>query len=173
MTVSSVEDLGRLLVAQIPALRRYARALSGAGADDLVQDCLERAWRRRESLRSEEEIRVWLFAILHNLYVSGIRRQSRQPEPVGLSDNDTSLSNLPAQESSMELEDVDRALTALDPDQRAAVLLVGVEDMSYQEAAVILGIPLGTLMSRLHRGRRRLRALLQGDVAPLPLKRVK
>lgn len=162
------------MVAQIPSLRMYARALVGdrTRADDLVQDCLERAWSRSHLFRSEEDIRVWLFAILHNLYVSTVRRQSRQPVRIPLTDQVESRSLHSAQESRLEIADLERALAGLPVDQRAAVLLVGLEDMTYEEAAAALAIPVGTLMSRLHRGRKKLRAHMAGD-APARLKRVK
>lgn len=162
------------MVAQIPSLRMYARALVGdpTQADDLVQDCLERAWSRSHLFRSEGDIRVWLFAILHNLYVSAVRRQSRQPVLTPLTDQVESPSMRSAQESRVEIANLERALAGLPVDQRAAVLLVGLEDMTYEEAAAVLGIPVGTLMSRLHRGRKRLRARTAGDT-PARLKRVK
>ncbi len=170
----SVADLVTRLIGQIPYLRRYARALLGdrTQADDLVQDCLERAWSRSHLFRPEEDIRVWLFTILHNLYVSSMRRQGRQPRLVPLTDEIDRASVCATQESGLQLSDLTRALGALPAEQRAAVLLVGVDDMTYQEAAAVLGVPIGTLMSRLHRGRQRLRDLMAGD-APVRLKRVK
>jgi RNA polymerase sigma-70 factor (ECF subfamily) len=169
-----VPDLGRLLVAELPHLRRYARALvkDPESADDLVQDCLERAWSRSHLLRSKAELRTWLFTILHNIYVSGVRKHARDPLLVVDGNADSTGTTPPAQEHNLALRELPEALAALDADQRAAVLLVGLEDLSYREAASVLGIPLGTLMSRLHRGRRRLRVLMEGG-APIHLKRVK
>ena len=130
----------------------------------VVQDCLERAWSRADHLRSREEMRVWLFAILHNLHVSGMRRAgARRRVPPGAGQRWRGVP-LPAPEETVVAGDIERALGCLDDDQRAAVLLVGLEDLSYREAASVLEIPQGTLMSRLHRGRRRLRELLDGDV---------
>lgn len=162
------------MAGQIPSLRMYARALVGdrTRADDLVQDCLERAWSRSHLFRSEGDIRVWLFTILHNLYVSTVRRQSRQPILMPLTDQVECLPLRPAQESRAEIADLGRALAGLPADQRAAVLLVGLEDMTYEEAANVLAIPVGTLMSRVHRGRKGLRALMAGE-PPTCLKRVK
>ena len=162
------------MVAQIPSLRMYARALVGdrTQADDLVQDCLERAWSRSHLFRSEGNMRVWLFAILHNLHVSAARRQSRQAVRIPLTDQVESRSLRPAQESRLEIADLERALERLPVDQRAPVLLVGLEDMTYEEAAGVLDIPMGTLMLRLHRGRKQLRASMAGDT-PAHLKRVK
>jgi RNA polymerase sigma factor (sigma-70 family) len=165
-------ELGRLLAGEIPGLRRYARALVGNRdqADDLVQDCLERAWSRSHLLRSEGELRVWLFTILHNLHVTGLRKRGREPVLVSVT-AEHALSP-PDQESSVVISDLERALDGLDPDQRSAVLLIGLEDLSYTQAATVLGIPVGTLMSRLHRGRKRLQAALEGH-APIALGRVK
>lgn len=162
------------MVGQISPLRRYARALTGdrARADDLVQDCLERAWSRSHLFRPEKDIRIWLFTILHNLYVTTVRQQSRQPTLVPLADEIDRLSVRATQEDGPEIADLGRALGQLPADQKAAVLLVGVEDMTYHEAAAVLGVPAGTLMSRLHRGRQRLRELMAGDT-PVPLKSVK
>lgn len=152
----------------------YAKALVGdpTQVDDLVQDCLERAWSRSHLFRSEGDIRVWLFSILHNLYVSAVRRQSRQPVLMPLTEQVACRSGSAAQESRVEIADLERGLAELPVDQRAAVLLVGLEDMTYEEAADVLGIPVGTLMSRLHRGRKQLRVRMAGDT-PVRLKRVK
>lgn len=157
----------------IPALRRFAWALTrrGEDADDLVQDCLERALARGGGYRAQGEKRAWLFAILHNSFISGRRRAARRPV-VPLEDAPE-----PAREAGQEhavsvrqlLETVDR----LPEDQRAVLLLIGVEDLSYDEAARALGIPVGTVMSRLSRGRERLRRLLAGETeAAAPALRV-
>jgi len=167
-------ELGRLLVAELPHLRRYARALvtDAERADDLVQDCLERAWSRSHLLRSKAELRSWLLTILHNIYVSDVRKRVRESLPAA-DGNAEAAGSIPApQEHDLALRELPAALAALEADQRAAVLLVGLEDLSYREAASVLGIPVGTLMSRLHRGRKRLRALMEGG-APVQLKRVK
>lgn len=167
-------QLERLMIREIPSLRAYARLLVGerVRADDLVQDCLERAWSRSHLFRSDGDMRVWLFTILHNLYVSAIRQQQRRPTLVPLAEHDEMLAAPPREDFHMELADLDRALAELPADQRAAVLLVGAEDMSYEEAAATLAIPVGTLMSRLHRGRRQLRLLMSGE-SPPRLRRIK
>lgn len=159
--------LGGLLVAEIPHLRRFARSLVGdrESADDLVQDCLERAWSRAHLLRSEGELRVWLFTILHNLYVSSLRKRRRETRLAAVPGRVEAQSSPARQELGVTMDDLERALDALDDDQRAALLLVVVEDLPYQEAASVLGVPLGTFMSRLHRARRRLRALLEGEIS--------
>jgi RNA polymerase sigma-70 factor (ECF subfamily) len=164
----------RLIVREIPSLRAYARLLVGdrAQADDLVQECLERAWSRSHLFRAGADMRVWLFTILHNLHVSAIRHARRRPATVPLTEHDENFAVAPRGDLHMELADLDRALTKLPPEQRAAVLLVGAEDMSYEQAAAVLAIPVGTLMSRLHRGRKQLRILTSGE-APPRLRRVK
>lgn len=164
----------RLIVSEIPSLRAYARLLvrNRAQADDLVQECLERAWSRSHLFRTGGDMRVWLFTILHNLHVSALRQAQRRPATVPLTEHDENLVVAPRGDLRVELTDLDRALTELPTDQRAAVLLVGMEDMSYEQAAAVLEIPVGTLMSRLHRGRKQLRSLMSGE-APPRLRRIK
>jgi RNA polymerase sigma-70 factor, ECF subfamily len=148
------------VTAEIPRLRRYARALVGdsSEADDLIQDTLERALARLEQWRDGDNPRKWLFSILHNLHVDGMRRKSRRPPHVGLDSLGTDHSAPAADGASGS--DLDRALQLLTADQREVVLLVGLEGLSYAETAEVLSIPMGTVMSRLARGRDRLRGLL-------------
>ena len=169
-----MNDADRLIATEIPRLRRYAWALTGdrTAADDLVQDCLERAWSRLHLWRRGSNLRAWLFTILHNIYVNDVRRRMRRPVVVPLADAAVSLAVPPTQDQGIEVANLAAALSRLSEDQRAAVLLVGLEDFSYREAAAALGIPAGTLMSRLHRGRERLRGLMSG-AADETLKRVK
>jgi RNA polymerase sigma-70 factor, ECF subfamily len=153
------------VAAEIPKLRRYARALTGddGEADDLIQDALERALSRLDQWREGESPRKWLFSILHNLHVDGLRRKSRRPPHVGLESIGVDQSAPAADGASGR--DLDRALQLLSGEQRAVVLLVGLEGLSYSETAEVLAIPVGTVMSRLARGRGRLRALMgyEGD----------
>lgn len=163
-----MDEKGRLIVEQIPRLRRYARALTGDAdrADDLVQDCLERAWGRFHLWRSGSNLRAWLFTIMHNLHVNSRRRVAVRPAVVSLSDWVEDRGIAPGQEKSAEVRGVAAVLHLLPDDQRAVLLLVALEDMSYQDVARILEIPIGTVMSRLSRGRERLRQLLAaGDGA--------
>jgi RNA polymerase sigma-70 factor, ECF subfamily len=153
----------------IPALRRYASALlSGRqDADDLVHDCLVRALEHLHTRREDVEIRVWLFAIMHNLFISQLRKKRvrRRIEPLG--DNTEVEPSLPAsQEDRLHWRDLIRALNSLSEEQRTVVLLVTVENLSYAEVARVLGIPIGTVMSRLARGRERLRQLTENDARP-------
>jgi RNA polymerase sigma-70 factor (ECF subfamily) len=162
------------IVGQIPHLRRYARALLGerAAAEDLVQDCLERAWSRFHLWRDGTNLRTWLFTIMHNLHANAMRSAARRPRQTTIDDNSPALPVRPTQEDRLEVVAIEDALARLPEEQRQVVLLVGLEEMSYQEAATVLAIPIGTVMSRLHRGRERLREGLTGAGGP-PLRRVK
>ncbi|MCL4184082.1 MAG: sigma-70 family RNA polymerase sigma factor [Burkholderiaceae bacterium] len=162
------------LIALIPRLRRYARLLcaDAAAADDLVQDTLERACGRLSRWRSGSDLRAWTFTIMHNLFVSETRRpryrletprDDAQPGQMG-----AEPSRDPAQAWDVAL-DLERALRALPQAQRQVLLLIAFEDMSYEQVAAIVGVPTGTVMSRLSRARSRLRELLDEDSArPAP-----
>lgn len=150
------------IVAEIPRLRRYARALTGDAvrADDLVQDTLERALGKW-ALWRPGNLRAWLFSIMHNLFVN----QARSPRLVDYP-GDEALPDLPmraTQSDALELRDFARSLARLPEEQREVLLLVVLEDLSYEDTAKVLGVPVGTVMSRLSRGRERLRALLDGS----------
>jgi RNA polymerase sigma factor (sigma-70 family) len=163
------EDLIEL---EIPSLRRYARALvhDPGEADDLVQDCLERVLSRWGQKRSGEPLRPWLFSIMHNHFVDQMRRKMRRGTMVAL--DDAPLPLRPRQEDDLAARDLLRLLQNLPSDYRSVLLLVGVEEFSYAEAARILGCPEGTVMSRLHRGRALFRRLLETGGRP-GLRRVK
>lgn len=147
----------------IPALRRYAHALVGQRAslngcaDDLVQDCLERAVAKRRSWRRDGPVRAWLFRILLNRHRDNLRRAPRHL--MAVEDMVVEPSRPGTQEAHLELRDVQSAIAALPDDQRAALLAVALEGLSFDEAATMLDIPKGTLMSRLGRARARLRTL--------------
>ncbi len=163
-----------LLVEQIPRLRRYARALTGdwVPADDLVQETLARAMSRRHLWVRQKRIRPWLFTIMHNLYVNDIDKRARTPAIVAVEDDDARIAVNGRPEADLLLRDLDRALGELPEEQRAVVLLVGLEQLSYKEAGRVLGVPTGTVMSRLSRGRERLRELMAGKRG-VGLRRVK
>lgn len=146
----------------IPALRRYAKALTRGAemADDLVQDCLERAVSRASSFRADGDLRAWLFSILHNVHLDELRRRKRRGEVVEI-EAASGLATGGGQEIALEVDDVLTAFDRLSDEQREMLLLIGVEDMSYEEAAQALDLPLGTVMSRLFRARERLRAMLE------------
>ena len=161
-----MDEMARLIEPMIPALRRYARSLlpDRAAADDLVQDCLERAITNWGQRRSDGSVRSWVFTILHNLAISGLRQSARRGQPMSIEDaSEASAAQPPQQEDALRRADVLAALSRLPDEQRSALLLVSVEDLSYAEAAKVLGVPIGTVMSRLSRGRERLRRELEGD----------
>ncbi|MGZ5251079.1 MAG: RNA polymerase sigma factor [Caldimonas sp.] len=150
------------IVACIPSLRRYARGLTGDidRADDLVQDTLETAWRRFSLWQQRGDLRAWTFGIMHNRFVDRLRAQRSRPEMLA-GDDLPETPHRATQTDALELRDLERVLQRLAPEQREVLLLVGVEALSYQEVARIVGVPLGTVMSRLSRARAQLRAELQ------------
>ena len=163
----------RQLLSWVPRLRRYARALTGSrdDADDLVQDTLERAWAKSGLWRGVTDMRAWLFSVMHNLHVDAIRRPRLTTVPI---DDDTpEIAVAPTQGERLAVLDLQAALEQLPIEQREIVLLVALEDMAYADVAKTLGIPIGTVMSRLSRGRERLRALMDGRAEPVRLKVVK
>jgi len=146
-----------LIVPYIPNLRRYARALVGDrdGADDLVQDTLERAVRKFHLWRPGD-LRAWLFSIMHNVFANQLKARRIAPDV----ELDESFAAPMASVGPLDLEDMQRALNTLAPEQREVVLLVALEDMSYADVSRALGIPMGTVMSRLSRGREKLRRVM-------------
>jgi RNA polymerase sigma-70 factor (ECF subfamily) len=170
------------LVACIPNLRRYARGLvsDAAQADDLVQDTLERAWSRFARWERRGDLRAWMFGILHHRFIDHLRAARRRPED-SAGDALPELPQRADQADGIEVRDLDRLLQRLPAEQREVLLLVAVEEMSYAEAAAVVGVPVGTVMSRLARGRERLRQALQGGAPPAaapgaagaPLRRIK
>lgn len=150
----------------LPGLRRYARALTGNAwaADDLVQDTLERACRKWLLWRPGTHLRAWLFTLMHRVYLNQLRAVPAQP-PLDLESVQDHLQAPPARTD--DALDLDRCLQRLPADQRAVLLLVTLEDMDYAAAAKVLGVPVGTVMSRLSRARQRLRELMEPQ-APAP-----
>jgi len=155
---------GERLVELIPRLRRYARALVGdrASADDLVQDTLERAWAKLHLYRRGTDLRAWLFTVMHNVHVNKVRA-TRATET--LEDEMPELAQRAPQGDALMVRDLDRAIGRLPDEQRSVLLLVTLEDMSYDEVAHTLGIPIGTVMSRLSRARDKLRAMMLGQAS--------
>ena len=148
------------LTTWVPRLRRYARALAGTreDADDLVQDTLERAWAKSALWQSVGDMRAWLFSIMHNLHVDGVRKPK-----IAMVLVDDDLPDMPVaatQGERLAVIDLQTALNQLPIEQRELLLLVALEDMAYSDIAKTLGIPIGTVMSRLSRGREHLRAIL-------------
>lgn len=165
---------GRDLVQHIPRLRRYARALTGdhARADDLVQDTLERALNKLSLWRHGSDLRAWLFTIMHNVFINQLRARVADAHlPL-----DEVAADMPAPAAAadrLEIRDLDVALRRLPDEQRAVLLLVGLEQMSYAETARTLGIPAGTVMSRLSRARERVRRYLAGQAEVATLRAIK
>jgi len=164
---------GSAILAEIPRLRRYARAMLGdrAAADDLVQDTLERAWSRLQQWRPGSDLRAWLFGIMHNLRVDQLRRP-RLPTH-SIDEDDFEVPTRATQTDDLELRDIETALNHLPDEQREILLLLALEEMSYAEIASTLGIPVGTVMSRLSRGRERLRLIMNGQQPGARLKAVR
>jgi RNA polymerase sigma-70 factor (ECF subfamily) len=163
-----LSEINHLIEEHIPRLRRYARALAGdrVRADDLVQDTLERAWGKFHLWRRGSDLRAWLFSIMHNVYVNGVRKNSAVPMLLPLEDDALDVPVRASQEDGLHLRDVHVALARLPLEQREVLLLVGLEEMRYEEVAKVLDVPLGTVMSRLSRGRERLRQVMAGDAVP-------
>jgi len=158
-----VSDYEPRIEQHIPRLRRYARALTGerAAADDLVQDTLERAWTKLRLWRPGSDLRAWLFTVMHNVYVNQVRARASQP-PRAHDDEALNIPDRARQTDMLEVRDLDIVLSALPEEQREVLLLVALEQLTYEETARALGIPIGTVMSRLSRARERLRRLMVG-----------
>src|ERR1700681_1892952 len=162
-------DMAHLIEPVIPALRRYARTFvrDAADAEDLVQDTLERAISRWHQRRSDGDTRAWVFTILHNLAVNHLRRGGGGGGEAPFDDAGESDVAVPStQEDALRRDDILGAVGQLPDDQRSVLLLVSIEDVSYAEAARILDIPIGTVMSRLTRARARLLKLLEEQGKP-------
>ncbi|MGO8003106.1 RNA polymerase sigma factor [Rhizobium ruizarguesonis] len=158
-----MDDMISQIEPMIPALRRYARSLCGdlETADDAVQDCLEKAvanWSRRRA----DNPRSWVFSILHNVAVNRLRRRSRWGRTVQLADlpDDVQIQQA-SQDDTLYGKEVLAAMEALAEEHRSVLLLISVEGLTYAEAADVLGVPVGTVMSRLARAREKLRNQLE------------
>ena len=160
-----MNDFGRQVEGKIAQLRRYARALTHdvIHADDLVQDCLTRAIAKQHLWQPGTDLRAWLFTILHNQYVSDVRRSAREGANVLIEDAEPALTIQSNAIDTLQLRDLEAAMARLPPEPRQVILLIGLEGMSYDEAAAVLGIPVGTVRSRLSRGRSQLRLLMDMD----------
>lgn len=164
----ALEEMNRTqVVEQLPGLRRYARVLTGDAwaADDLVQDTLERACSKWRLWRSGSDLRAWLFTLMHHLYLN---QRRAMPSLQGLEIEDVQDSLQASTPPSDDALDLERCLQRLPAEQRAVLLLVTLEDLSYEDTARILAIPVGTVMSRLSRARSRLRALMEHAPSAVP-----
>jgi len=163
-----MSELYRLVEQEIPRLRRYARALTRSSdrADDLVQDTLVRALTKGHLWQPGTDLRAWLFTIMHNQFVNTLRREVHEVTSVDIEHVSSTLTATTDPTARRQLIELDRALARLPGEQREVVLLVGLEGMSYESVAEILGVPIGTVRSRLSRGRERLRELTGRDREP-------
>jgi RNA polymerase sigma-70 factor (ECF subfamily) len=152
------------LIEHIPRLRRYARALTRdtSRADDLVQDTLERALVKLDLWQPGSNLRAWLFTLMHNLFVNQLRNRQSDESPM---DDALDIPVSGGQMEALAARDIHGALAKLPDAQREVLLLVGLEQFSYEEASQMLGVPVGTIMSRLSRARERMRHLLAGEPA--------
>jgi RNA polymerase sigma-70 factor (ECF subfamily) len=155
-------DFHDLVEGEIPRLRRYARALTRNAdrADDLVQDTLVRAIAKAHLWQLGTDIRAWLFTIMHNQHVNLVRRDMRDEATVDVDQLSSSLVATTDPTAARQLRELEQALARLPEEQRAVILLVGLEGMSYETAAEVLRVPIGTVRSRLSRGREALRGLM-------------
>jgi RNA polymerase sigma-70 factor, ECF subfamily len=155
-------DFGKELEEQIPRLRRYARSLTrdAARADDLVQNCLLRAVKKRHLFQPDTNLRAWLFTILHHQYVNDVRRGLREGISIPVEDVAPVLTMPATQDATLSLRDFDRGMAQLSEEQRQVLLLAGLEGFGYDDIASILDIPTGTVRSRLSRARDALRQML-------------
>lgn len=151
----------RELIATLPNLRAFAVSLIGASdkADDLVQDTIMKAWAKQDSFTPGTNLKAWLFTILRNEFYSQMRKRGREVQ-----DSEGTLTGQlsvhPAQYGSLDMRDFRRALDTLPEDQREALILVGASGFSYEEASEICGCAVGTIKSRINRGRQKLQELL-------------
>jgi RNA polymerase sigma-70 factor (ECF subfamily) len=165
---SNASSLNAAIAAELPKVRRHAIALlyNRADAEDLVQDCLEAALSKQSTLQDPGRLRGWLFAILNNLFLMRMRTNSRRGVTIPIEEfADSLVSSSAAEDRGMAL-DLARAMGQLSLEHRQILLLLNVEGYRYDEIADILGMPIGTVMSRLARARQRLRALLEGHDLP-------
>jgi RNA polymerase sigma-70 factor (ECF subfamily) len=159
--VEKSNRIGRLMVGHLPALRRYALGLTGDrhAADDLVQDCIERALRRIDTLEDEQRLAAWLRSIMFNVFIDGCRSSRSRGETVEAELEELVDKGTPP-DVRQEANEVLQATGALTPEHQQVLLLVAVQELSYREVAEELGVPMGTVMSRLARAREQLRNIL-------------
>lgn len=155
--------------AVLPRLKRYTRSLTRSAdtADDLFQDVVTIAWRKQHLWQPGTDLRAWLFTITHNQHVSNIRKDVRSGKPVNIEEiQESGLAVTAHQTSRLQLRDMERALAKLPEEMRQPILLIGVEGLSYEEAADVLNVPVGTVRSRISRGRETLRQLMEDKEIP-------
>ena len=164
-TVTGGQQFSDALVTHLPALRRYAVSLAGnvVLADDLVQDCIERALRQAAQLRELPRVAGWLRRIMYNLYIDEMRRRKNKGKEQDIDDLTDHLElSVPASDRGV-VRDLSRAMNQLSVEHREILVLVSVEELNYREISAELGIPQGTVMSRLARARDRLRSIMEAE----------
>jgi RNA polymerase sigma-70 factor (ECF subfamily) len=166
------------LVAALPRLRRYARVLTGDmhRADDLVQDTLARAWEKRRLWRAGSDLRAWLFTIMHNVHVNQFSMRQREYAQSSLDADDGpaagwEIAVRATQSDRVELSEVLAQIGRLPVEQREVLMLAAVEELRYAEIGAVLGVPIGTVMSRLSRAREKLRRMTTETPSPLKVVR--
>ncbi|WP_207458762.1 sigma-70 family RNA polymerase sigma factor [Azospirillum sp. SYSU D00513] len=169
-----MSNFGVELEVHIASLRRYARALlrNRTDAEDLVQEALTRAVARADSFKAGTNLRAWLFTILHNVHVNQVRSKAARPDEVDVDSVESRLVTPARQEERVEAREMMRAIDDLPEEQRKVLLLVALEGLKYDEVAELLGVPIGTVMSRLSRAREAVRAKLANE-GSTTLRRVK
>lgn len=173
MTIKPSSGIHHDLVAATPNLRAFAISLCGdvTMANDLVQETMLKAWSNRDKFTPGTNFKAWLFTILRNTYFSDLRRSRREIQDVD-GQHAALMSSGPEQECHLELKDFVRALEQLSPDQREALILVGAEGFSYDEAAAVCGCAVGTVKSRVNRARNKIAEIMAiptvGDIASDP-----
>lgn len=169
-----MSTFGVELEVHIASLRRYARALlrNRVDAEDLVQEALARAIARADTFKAGTNLRAWLFTILHNVHVNQVRSRASRPDEVPMEAVESRLTTAPRQEERVEVREMMRVIEELPEEQRQVLLLVALEGLKYDEVADALGIPIGTVMSRLSRARDAVRAKLANE-GSVTLRRVK
>jgi RNA polymerase sigma factor (sigma-70 family) len=157
--VNSDQHLREKILALIPRLNRYARVLTrdNTAAEDLVQECIARALEKLHLWQPGTDLRAWLFTILYRQHITNLRRDARQHDYLKSQESDLKMALSPNQTAHLELRELERALAALPAEQRTVLLLVGLDGMEYAEAAAVVNTPLGTVRSRVARGRESLR----------------
>lgn len=161
MTAGNTGDMQAQLTALVPNLRAFARSLCGAAdqADDLVQETLVKAWKARASFAPDSNLKAWLFTILRNTYLSELRKRKYEVQDYD-GELAQQLSVKEGQSGHMDLLDFTKAFTLLTPEQREALILIGAEGFSYDEAALMCGCAVGTMKSRVNRARGKLAELM-------------
>jgi len=166
MSSGNTDDLQAQLAALVPNLRAFARSLCGAAdqADDLVQETLVKAWKSRASFDMGSNLKAWLFTILRNTYLSELRKRKYEVQDHN-GEMAQQLSVKDGQSGHMDLVDFSKAFALLTPEQREALILIGAEGFSYDDAALMCGCAVGTMKSRVNRARGKLAELMGVDGA--------